>query len=106
MKLKVSIFSIKPFYYVFFSSAHHTTSAIAFYGLREALADIVEQGIEIFRDRHTDNAQTLYEGLMNIGLELYVEKPQDRLPTVTAVRVPHGVNFTKVQNYLMERYEN
>lgn len=72
--------------------------------MREALAEIIDEGVESFRERHVDNAQRLYEGLMNIGLEPFVEKAQERLPTITSVRIPHGLNFTKIQNYLMERY--
>lgn len=73
------------------------------YGLREALAEIIDEGIESFRDRHTDNAQRLYEGLQNIGLELFVDNPEERLPSITSIRIPHGVNWPKVQNYLNER---
>lgn len=84
-------------------SAHHTISAVTLYGLREALADIIEQGIDNFRDRHTDNAQRLYEGLQNIGLELFVQNPEERLKTITAIRIPHGVNWSKVSSYIEER---
>lgn len=87
-----------------FFRPHHTISAVGLYGLREALAEIIDEGVESFRERHVDNAQRLYEGLMNIGLELFVEKAQERLPTITSVRIPHGLNFPKIQNYLMERY--
>lgn len=87
----------------FYFSPHHSSSAILLYTFREALAEIIDQGIEIFRERHSDNAQRLYEGLQNIGLELYVERREDRLPTVTAVRIPHGVNWPKVAAYIEER---
>lgn len=86
-------------------SPHHSISSVSLYSLREAIADIIDQGLEIFRDRHTDNAERLQEGLVNIGLELFVESPENRLPTITAVRIPHGVNWPKVSAYLEERYK-
>lgn len=98
-------FADDPYVWIFFCSPHHSTSATALYALREALADIIDQGLESFRDRHTDNAQRLYEGLQNIGLELFVETPENRLPTITSVRIPHGVNWPKVSSYLEERYK-
>lgn len=76
---------------------------MALYGLRESLADIIDQGLENFRDRHTDSAQRLHEGLQNIGLEFFVEKLEDRLPTITSIRIPHGVNWPKVSSYLSDR---
>lgn len=75
------------------------------YALREAIAEIIEQGLDTFRERHADNAQRLWEGLQNIGLELFVQKPEERYPSITAVRVPHGVKLAKVLNYLQERYD-
>lgn len=73
------------------------------YGLREAIAEIIEQTLEGFQERHADNAQRLYEGLLNIGLELYVERSDERLPTITSVRIPHGVKLEQVKKYLMDR---
>lgn len=82
---------------------HHTVSHILMYGLREALAEICEQSLESFRDRHYENSLRLQKGLQNMGLELFVEKPEERLPTITAVRIPYGVNWSKVSDYLLDR---
>lgn len=78
-------------------------SLVVLYGLRESLAEICEQGLEAFRNRHTENAIRLQKGLQSIGLELFVKKQEDRLPTITAVRIPYGVNWNKVSDYLLER---
>lgn len=88
---------------VFACRKHHTVSQIVLYGLREALAEICEQGLAAFRDRHSENSLRLQKGLQNMGLELFVEKPEERLPTITAVRIPYGVNWNKVSDYLLER---
>lgn len=92
--------------YSFAFSAHHTISVPALYGLREAIAEIIEQTLEGFQERHADNAQRLYEGLINIGLEMFVKRPQDRLPSITSVRIPHGVKLDAVFKYLLDRYGN
>lgn len=76
------------------------------YGFREAIAEIIEQTLEGFQERHADNAQRLYEGLLNIGLELYVERPEERLPSITSIRLPHGVKLDAVLKYLRDRYVN
>lgn len=73
------------------------------YSLREALAEIVEQGLDLFKDRHKDNALRLQEGLQNIGLELFVREPSQRLPSITSVRIPHGVKMDNVIKYMLER---
>lgn len=82
---------------------HHTISVPVLYGFREAIAEIIEQTLEGFQDRHADNARTLYEGLLNIGLELFVEKPEQRLATITSIRIPHGVKLDAVLKYLLDR---
>lgn len=87
-----------------FSRGHHTVSAPLLYGLREALAQIVDEGLELFKLRHSENSQRLREGLQNIGLELFVENPEQRLPSITAVRIPHGVKLDAVLKHMMERF--
>lgn len=82
---------------------HHTIWVPILYALREAIAEIIEQTLEIFRDRHTDNSKRLQEGLQNIGLELFVKNPADRLPSITSVRIPQGVSIKKLQKYLIDR---
>lgn len=86
-------------------SPHHTTSAPLIYAFREALSEIVEEGLDLFRLRHAETAQRLREGLQNIGLELFVENPEQRSPSITAVRIPHGVKMDNVIKCMMERYE-
>lgn len=85
-------------------SGHHTVSAPILYGMREALAQIVDEGLDLYKLRHVENAQRLHEGLQNIGLELLVENPEQRLPTITAIRIPHGVKLDVVIKHMMERF--
>src|SRR5260370_41135646 len=39
-----------------------------------------------------------------MGLGLLVKDPADRLPTVTAVLIPNGVDDVKVRNQLLEEF--
>lgn len=85
-------------------SYHHTISAPILYAFREALAQIVDEGLDLYKLRHAENAQRLREGLQNIGLELFVENPQQRLPSITSIRIPHGVNIDNVIKCMMDRF--
>ena len=51
------------------------------------------------RQHHFENAQLLWEGLEDMGLELLVPK-EHRLPSLTTVRVPQGVDEAKVRDTL------
>lgn len=57
------------------------------YGLREALAIVAEEGLENMWARHRKVAQHLWQGLGDLGLEPFVEKPEDRLITVNTIKV-------------------
>ena len=50
------------------------------------------------------NQLALIDGLEAMGLKLLVEKPADRLPTVTAVMVPAGVVDVKLRNQLLDEF--
>lgn len=89
---------------MFWFSFNHSVSAPLLYALRESLAEIVAEGLDLFRLRHAENAQRLREGLQNIGLELYVENPEQRSPSITSVRIPHGVKIENVIKCMMDRY--
>ncbi|KAK7792491.1 hypothetical protein R5R35_011040 [Gryllus longicercus] len=83
---------------------HHTISCSLLYGLREGLAELVEEGLPNSWKRHKDCANRLYEGINKIGLKLYVENENCRLPTVTTIRSPPEINTKHVSKYAMERY--
>ncbi|XP_017771663.1 PREDICTED: serine--pyruvate aminotransferase, mitochondrial [Nicrophorus vespilloides] len=83
---------------------HHTISTTLLYGLREALAMVAEEGIQSVIERHENCARLLREGLEKLGLQLYVSDASKRLPTITTVKVPHGVQWKDVTNYAMNRF--
>src|ERR1700724_3572430 len=71
---------------------HHTPPISIVFALREALRIVFEEGLEASWRRHRQNQAALIAGLEALGLELFVARPEDRLPTVTAVLVPTGID--------------
>jgi alanine-glyoxylate transaminase/serine-glyoxylate transaminase/serine-pyruvate transaminase len=82
---------------------HHTAPISMCYALREALRLIQEEGLEARYQRHQQMANLFYESLAEIGLEPLVE-PQYRLPSLTTVKVPQGVEEAQVRNRLLDEY--
>ena len=82
---------------------HHTAPINMNYGLREALRLVAEEGLEARWQRHQKNAELLWSGLAELKLECHV--PQEiRLPTLTTVRIPEGVNGKAVSSQLLNEY--
>jgi alanine-glyoxylate transaminase/serine-glyoxylate transaminase/serine-pyruvate transaminase len=70
---------------------HHTAPTNMYYALREALRLVVEEGLENCWRRHQENVEYLWRRLEDIGLSLHVQR-EYRLPTLTTVRIPEGVD--------------
>jgi len=83
---------------------HHTPPISLIYALREALRIVQEEGLEARWERHKQNQHALIAGVEAMGLKMFVEKPEDRLPTVTAVQIPTGVDDLKVRNQLLDEF--
>jgi len=83
---------------------HHTPPISLIYALREAMRIVVEEGLEARWERHRVNQLALIAGVEAMGLGLLVKNPADRLPTVTAVMIPNGIDDVKVRNQLLEEF--
>jgi len=83
---------------------HHTPPVSLIYALREAMRLVMEEGLETRWKRHGVNQAALIAGLEAMGLELLVKKPAERLPTVTAVMIPNGIDDGKVRNQLLDEF--
>jgi alanine-glyoxylate transaminase / serine-glyoxylate transaminase / serine-pyruvate transaminase len=83
---------------------HHTPPISLIYALREAMRIVLEEGLEARWERHRVNQQALIAGIEAMGMGLLVKNPADRLPTVTAVQVPSGVDEGKVRNQLLDEF--
>lgn len=82
---------------------HHTAPISMIYGLREALRIVHEEGLANRYDRHRRNTEALWAGLEAMGLEMVVPRP-DRAVPITTVRIPEGVDDTKVRGSLLNEF--
>jgi alanine-glyoxylate transaminase / serine-glyoxylate transaminase / serine-pyruvate transaminase len=82
---------------------HHTAPSPLYFGLREALRLIAEEGINHCWTRHQQNVEYLWSSLEGIGLSMHVEKPF-RLPTLTTVKVPDGVDAKATTRKLLDEH--
>ena len=82
---------------------HHTAPMHLFYALREGLRLVAEEGLAERWARHQQVAERFWAGLTEIGLEPHVA-PEIRLPSLTTVRVPEGVDAAAVSRRLLTEY--
>jgi alanine-glyoxylate transaminase/serine-glyoxylate transaminase/serine-pyruvate transaminase len=82
---------------------HHTAPVSMNYALREGLRLVWEEGLERRFERHRTNARLLWEGLEAIGLQPSVPLSH-RLPTLTTVKIPEGVDEAVIRRRLLQEY--
>lgn len=82
---------------------HHTAPVNSLYAMNEALRLVVEETLEKRWARHSAAANHLYTKLEAAGLEMIVE-PEYRLPPLTLVRIPDGVEDAAVRRRLLDNH--
>lgn len=82
---------------------HHTPSTTLHYGFREGLRLVLEEGLENRWARHKATAEYLFEKMECLGLRCLVKK-ENRLPSLTTIVVPEGVDDLAVRTKLREIY--
>ena len=82
---------------------HHTAPINMNYALYEGLKMVVEEGLEARWARHLANAKLLWDGLESLGLKLVVPETY-RLPSLTTVYIPDGVDDAAVRGRLLKDY--
>lgn len=82
---------------------HHTAPINLYYALREALRLLAQEGIENSWQRHQKNVEYLWAGLEDIGLKMHVQQ-EFRLPTLTTVCIPEGVDGKAIAKVLLNDY--
>lgn len=97
------IFWLCLIFVIFNLRYHHTISSNLLYALREALKIACEEGLESMWSRHEKAAKRLHKGIEELGMELLVKDESSRLPNVTTIKVPAGVDWTKVCSYMMTK---
>ena len=81
---------------------HHTAPINMIYALREALAIVMEEGLEARVQRHKEMHELLREGLEALGL-CYI--PAKSLCTLNCVSVPDGIDEAAVRRQLLDDYD-
>lgn len=82
---------------------HHTAPISAVYSLYEALRIVAEEGLENRWNRHRVNAELFWNGLKEMGIECHVPI-ENRLESLTTVKVPQGVDEGMVRQKLLDEY--
>jgi alanine-glyoxylate transaminase/serine-glyoxylate transaminase/serine-pyruvate transaminase len=82
---------------------HHTAPISMNFALREALRIVQEEGLDARFARHKENSADLWVGLEDLGLQPVVPAGH-RLPTLTTVAVPNGVDEAGIRQRLLDGY--
>jgi alanine-glyoxylate transaminase/serine-glyoxylate transaminase/serine-pyruvate transaminase len=82
---------------------HHTAPINMTYGLYEALAIILEEGLESCWARHARHHAALKAGLAAVGIG-YAAAEGHQLPMLNAVNIPAGVDDAAARRGLLERF--
>lgn len=83
---------------------HHTAPVGMIVALHAALARILDEGLENVWARHAEAGAVLQGGLEAAGMELFAQDGF-RLPQLTTVKVPEGVDSAAVRRYLLEQHD-
>ncbi|MBP3038562.1 alanine--glyoxylate aminotransferase family protein [Bacillaceae bacterium Marseille-Q3522] len=82
---------------------HHTEATSMLYALREGARLVLEEGLENRFLRHQFHEQALIAGLEAMGLSLFGNRAC-KLPTVTCVQIPEGVDSDSVRAMLLTEF--
>lgn len=82
---------------------HHTAPVAMVRSLNAGLSRVLDEGLEAVWDRHAAAGKKLQDGLQERGLELFAQEGS-RLPELTTVKVPDGVDSATVRAELLDRH--
>jgi aspartate aminotransferase-like enzyme len=83
---------------------HHTPPVSLIYAVYEAMRLVLAEGLQERWERHRVNQTALIAGLEAMGVSMFVSNPSQRLPTVTAVNVPDGIDGIKVRSRMLNEF--
>jgi alanine-glyoxylate transaminase / serine-glyoxylate transaminase / serine-pyruvate transaminase len=83
---------------------HHTAPTAMVASLHAGLTRVLEEGREAVWARHEAAGAQLQAGLAELGLELFAAEGH-RLPELTTVKVPEGVDSAAVRRYLLDTHD-
>lgn len=73
-------------------------------GLNEALTQVLEEGLADRIARHAQAARMCRAGVQAIGLELWPAREDNMSTSVTAIKVPDGIDADEIIRLMRERY--
>ncbi len=82
---------------------HHTAPVVMVAALHAGLGVLLDEGLPTSWARHAECGRLLQDGLTDLGLELLVAADH-RLPQLTTVRIPAGVEDAVVRRELLSTY--
>ena len=80
---------------------HHTAPVAMVASLHAGLRRVLDEGLDAVWARHEAAGRQLQDGLEAMGLELFAAAGH-RLPELTTVKVPDGVDSAAVRRYLLD----
>jgi alanine-glyoxylate transaminase / serine-glyoxylate transaminase / serine-pyruvate transaminase len=82
-----------------------TPATTLLYGLREALAMLLEEGLpNVFR-RHDRHAEATRTAVRSWGLEIFCEAPREYSSALTAVLMPQGHDADRLRSIILENFD-
>lgn len=82
---------------------HHTAPVVMVAALHAGLGALLDEGLKASWARHAECGRLLQDGLCDLGLELLVAADH-RLPQLTTVRIPAGVDDGFLRRELLSSY--
>jgi alanine-glyoxylate transaminase/serine-glyoxylate transaminase/serine-pyruvate transaminase len=82
---------------------HHTAPISMLYALHAGLGVLLDEGLEASWARHAQVGAQLQAALPEMGFRLFAE--ERRLPQLTSVWLPEGVDDAKVRGELLRRFD-
>ncbi len=83
----------------------YTPATNLLYGLREALAMLMEEGLENVFARHDRHAEATRRAVRAWGLEVLCLDEREHSSSLTAVLVPEGVDADRLRRLILERFD-
>ncbi len=83
----------------------YTPSTNLLYGLREAIAMLLEQGLENVFARHARHGEATRRAARAWGLELVCADPEEYSNSVTSVMLPAGHDADALRRVVLERFD-
>ncbi len=82
---------------------HHTEATTMLYGARECARIFVQEGLPQVYARHATASRAMVAGVQGMNLRLYGDQA-NKMPNVTGVLVPDGVNGDKLRAALLNDF--